>query len=79
MGAVKTTEVDTSQLAPSDANAVESLVADALQSADKGTPGADKYQYDVSITSESGSQTKQFFGDPSPGSKLMAALELGRH
>ena len=70
-----TASVDTESIDAYRAHAIEAIVARTIAAvSDSGAMMPDAFQYDVTITDESGSKTMCFHGDPCPAADLFRAI-----
>lgn len=74
-GITTTASIDTGSLDPYRKHAIEAIVARAkVAEADSGMMMPDAFQYDVTVTDDSGSRTMRFHGDPCPAAELFSAI-----
>ncbi|HET9343477.1 MAG TPA: protealysin inhibitor emfourin [Candidatus Eremiobacteraceae bacterium] len=78
-GITTTASTDTGSLDAYRAHAIEAIVARMTAAAsDSGAMMPDAFQYDVTITDDSGSKTMRFQGDPCPAADLFRAVQSTR-
>ena len=74
-GMTTTASIDTASLDSYRAHAINAIVARTTAAvSDSGTMTPDAFQYDVTITDDSGSKTMRFHGDPCPAADLFRAI-----
>ena len=73
-GAIVTAKVDTADLAPDQARAIEAIAAKAASSTDHSEMMPDAFQYDVTIDDGGDPRILCFHGDRCPASELFGAI-----